>query len=268
VAHGGAVSIKMSWEYLLSNDDYGLYRRNISLLEEQVVNHFPNFNNAPDILSAIRKVPRHLFVNRSYRYMAYTDNAIPTSGGLTTSAPSVIAEMIYKTGIKRGEKLLEVGTGTGYEAAVLCEMGVRVFTIEIDKHLANRANQILVQLGYKIDKGIVDEYKRKQMMKRYNKIKMLFSRRGSIELYLGNGQFGMKQHPSFKGIIVAASVPQLRHIDHLFAQLSDKGGRLVVPAGKRNAQSLYIVEKRNGKFHNSVLEGVTFDFVRLFLDTP
>jgi protein-L-isoaspartate(D-aspartate) O-methyltransferase len=256
----------MSWEYILSNDDYWLYRRNISLLEEQVVNHFPNFNNAPDILSAIRKVPRHLFVNRSYRYMAYTDNAIPTSGGLTTSAPSVIAEMIYKTGIKRGEKLLEVGTGTGYEAAVLCEMGVRVFTIEIDKYLANRANQILVQLGFKIDKGIGDEYGRKKMMKRYKEIKKLFSHRGSIELYLGNGQFGIKKHSPYKGIIIAASVPHLRHIDHLSVQLGDGGGRLVVPAGMRNAQSLYVVEKRNGKFHTSVLEGVTFDFVRLFLE--
>ncbi len=258
----------MSWEYILSEEDYGLYRRNISLLEEQVINHFPSFSNAPEILSAIRKVPRHLFVNKSYRYMSYTDNAIPTSGGLTTSAPSVIAEMIYKTGIKRGEKLLEVGTGTGYEAAVLCEMGVRVFTIEIDKYLANRANQVLVKLGYKIDKGIGDEVKRKQMMKRYNEIKNLFSMRGSIQLFLGNGQFGIKKHSPFKGIIVAASVPQLRHLDHLLSQLSDSGGRLVVPAGPRNAQSLYILEKRNGTFYTSVLDGVSFDFVRLFLGTP
>jgi protein-L-isoaspartate(D-aspartate) O-methyltransferase len=180
----------------------------------------------------------------------------------------VIAEMIYKTGIERGEKLLEVGTGTGYEAAVLCEMEVRVFTIEVDKHLANWANQILVLLGYKIDRVPEDEYKRKQMMKRYNEIKKVLSQRGSIKLFLGNGQFGIEKHSPYRGIIVAASVPHLRHINLLLAQLSDNGGRLVVPAGRRNAQSLYIVEKQNGRYLTSVLEGVTVDFVRLFLDTP
>jgi protein-L-isoaspartate O-methyltransferase len=101
----------MNWEYILSEEDHGLYRRNITLLEEHVVHHFPEFHQAPEIVAAIRNVPRHLFVHRSYRYMAYTDNAIPTSGGLTTSAPSVIATMIYHAGIKQGKKLLEIGTG-------------------------------------------------------------------------------------------------------------------------------------------------------------
>lgn len=100
----------MNWEHILIDEDYSLYKRNITLLEEQVVHHFPEFHQTPEILTAIRNVPRHMFVNRSYRYMAYTDNAIPTSGGFTTSAPSVIAEMIYCVGIKRGEKLLEIGS--------------------------------------------------------------------------------------------------------------------------------------------------------------
>ena len=112
----------MNWEYVLRVEDYSLYRRNITLLEEQVVHHFPEFQKTPEILKAIRNGPRHMFVNRSYRYMAYTDNAIPTSGGFTTSAPSVIAEMIYCVGIKRGAKLLEIGTGTGYETAI-CVLG-------------------------------------------------------------------------------------------------------------------------------------------------
>ena len=67
----------MNWEHILLEEDYSLYRRNITLLEEQVIHHFPEFHQTPEILTAIRNVPRHMFVNRSYRYMAYTDNAIP-----------------------------------------------------------------------------------------------------------------------------------------------------------------------------------------------
>jgi hypothetical protein len=93
-------------------------------------------------------------VHGSYRYLAYTDNALPTAGVFTTSAPSVIATMIYHVGIQRGEKLLEIGTGTGYEAAILAEMGVHVFTVEFDRHLALQANGILTLLGYKFDKTL------------------------------------------------------------------------------------------------------------------
>lgn len=256
----------MRWEFLLTDEDYTFYRRNITLLEEQVAEHFPELHNAPEILSAIRNVPRHVFVNKSYRYMAYTDNAIPTSGGLTTSAPSVIGQMIHHVGIRGGEKLLEIGTGTGYEAAVLSEMGVNVFTIEIDENLAKWANRVLVQLGYKIDKSIRNEEKKKMILKRFQEIRNLFSHRGTVELYLGNGRFGLKRHSPFKGIIVAASVLRLYYIDHLFDQLSNDSGRLVVPAGKRNDQLLYIVERKHNQFYTNVLDGISFDFVRLFLE--
>ena len=254
----------MNWEHILIDEDYSLYKRNITLLEEQVVHHFPEFHQTPEILTAIRSVPRHIFVNRSYRYMAYTDNAIPTSGGFTTSAPSVIAEMIYHVGIKRGEKLLEIGSGTGYEAAVLCELGVQVYTIELDKNLALQANRILTHLGYKVEKGVGDRHRGEASLIRYREMRTLFPSRGTIRLFLGNGQFGLEKYSPYQGIIVAASVSHLRYVDALPSQLSDAGGIMVVPVGRRNEQSLYTIERRRGEFHISRLHGVSFDFIRLY----
>ncbi|RKX79727.1 MAG: hypothetical protein DRP87_02130 [Spirochaetes bacterium] len=257
----------MSWEYILPEDDYRLYRENISLLEEQVVNHFPDIYKAPEILSAIRKVPRHLFVNESYKYLAYTDNALPTYRGLTTSAPSVIAEMIYNVGISGGEKLLEIGTGMGYEAAVLSEMGVRVFTIEIDGGLALKANRVLVLLGYKVDRTLISETEKRKNVVRYGKIRKFSPHRGTIDLFMGNGQRGLKKYSPFKGIILAASVFSYKDIACLTSQLSENGGKLVVPVGGRHEQYLYTFERREGKMNVSVLKGVTFDFVRLVVSS-
>lgn len=254
----------MGWEEILGEEDYNLYRKNISLLEEQVLNNFIHSFYAPDILSAIRKVPRHLFVSESYRYMAYTDNAIPTYGGLTTSAPSVIAEMIYASGIKRGEKLLEIGTGTGYEAALLCEMGVDVFTIEINGYLAKRANKLLSTLGYKIDNEIKDKRRKRRMLARYYDIRKIFPERGTVRLFMGNGQFGLKRYAPYRAIIIAASVPQLHYITQIMEQLDENEGKLVVPVGKINNQQLYIIERKGKRFSTSILEGITLDFVRLF----
>lgn len=254
----------MGWEDILVAEDYELYRRNISLLEDQILNNFIHSIHAPEILSAIRKVPRHIFVSKNYRYMAYTDNAIPTSGGLTTSAPSVIAEMIYAAGIKKGEKLLEIGTGTGYEAAVLCEMGVEVFTIEIDSGLAKKANEILISLGYKTDNTIKDMYRKKELMVRYQKIRMSFPGRGTIRLFTGNGQWGLKKYAPYRGIIISASVPYLNCVTHIVEQLNEKGARMVVPVGRKNNQQLYIIEKIGCRYSTSILEGATFDFIRLF----
>ena len=251
----------MSWEHILDEDDYRLYRDNISLLEDQVLNHFPEAYKTPEILSALRRIPRHLFVNASYRYLAYTDNAFPTLSGLTTSAPSVVAEMISHLRIGRGDRVLEIGTGTGYEAAVLCEMGAKVFSVEIDKHLANTANGILIRLGYKLNRQ--KEKQDKEEIRRFSNMKALFPQRGTLNLFIGNGRYGLPEHSPFRGIIVAASIPDQRHIDHLASQLSEEGGRLVVPIGRRNEQILHIIEKKKGNVILYKVEGTTFNFIRL-----
>jgi len=236
----------MSWEKVLAVDDYRLFRSNISLLEERVIQNFPDVYRNPGILAAIRSVPRHLFVNAGYKFLAYTDNALPTYGGLTTSAPSVIGRMIAEVGVSRGDKVLEIGTGTGYEAAILAEMGAKVCTVEIDRFLAETANRVLVLLGYKSGKGPQQ------------------ARRGKpIRLYWGDGRQGLAEEAPFDGIIVAASIPDLRQVRHLAAQLSAAGGRMVVPVGDRLEQMLHIIERKGARLAFRTLQSVSFQFLRL-----
>lgn len=256
----------MSWEEILSEEDFRLYRENISLLEEQVTNHFPRAYEAQDILRGIRNVPRHLFVHAEYRYLAYTDNAFPTCCGLTTSAPSVIGEMIFQSGIRRGGRLLEIGTGTGYEAAVLAEMGVHVFTIEIDLAVATAANGVLSRLGYKMDNTIRNRMKQAEAKRAFFKMRRLFPHRGKIELFAGNGAGGLPDSAPYDAIIVAAAVRNLDDISALRGQLRDRG-RLLFLYGGRNSQMLYSVERQDNRYTTSVLRGVSFSFVPLIART-
>jgi protein-L-isoaspartate(D-aspartate) O-methyltransferase len=255
----------MSWQDILEEDDYRFYKENISLMEDQVVQRFKENYRDPSILAAMRNVPRHLFVHAGYKKLAYTDYAFPTYNGMTTSAPSVIAEMIYHSGVKRGDKLLEIGTGTGCQAAVLSEMGVKVFSIEIDKKIIQAANQILIKLGYKIDEQLKDKDKIYRMRKRYHEIKAQFPMRGSIKLYYGNGQLGLQKHAPFKAIIIAASLSHPRALNDLVPQLSAHQGRLIVPIGDRREQQMYIVEKKNKKLKTLIIQGICFQFVRMVL---
>jgi protein-L-isoaspartate(D-aspartate) O-methyltransferase len=236
----------MSWESVLAEDDYRLFRNNISLLEERVLQNFPEIYRHPAILSALRSVPRHLFVDPGYKFLAYTDNALPTHGGLTTSAPSVIGRMIAEVGVSRGHKVLEIGTGTGYEAALLAEMGARVFSIEIDRFLAETAGRVLVELGYKSGKDPRQ------------------ARRGKpIRLYWGNGRQGLAAEAPFDGILVAASIPDLRQLRLLASQLSAAGGRMAMPVGDRQEQTLYLIERRGARLAIRALRGVSFQFLRM-----
>jgi len=225
----------MSWERILPEDDYRLFRENISLLEAQVVTNAREAAS-PSILAAIRSVPRHFFVARDYRALAYTDNALPTARGLTTSAPSVIARMIHAAGVRRGERVLEVGTGTGYEAALLAEMGAEVRTIEIDGMLAGAANEILIRLGYK----------------------------PPVRIYHGNGMRGCPEGAPYDAIILAAAVPSPAHLQALAAQLR-VGGRLVAPVGAQHAQELLRLGRLRSGLRGGPVEGISMDFVRMVL---
>jgi protein-L-isoaspartate(D-aspartate) O-methyltransferase len=256
----------MSWELILPEDDYRYYWENITLLEDRVVQNFPDCYSNPAILSAIRNVPRHFFVNQGYKALAYTDNALTTCGDLTTSAPSVIARMIFQTGVSKGDKLLEIGTGTGYQAAVLAEMGVKVFTIEIDGSTVHTADRVFVRLGYKMDKQLKRAGCRGDAVQRYRAIRGQFPRREPITLFWGNGQRGFGEKSPFHAIIVAASVPHLRHVWQLAAQLSSARGTMVVPVGDRHEQSLAIVERRGNRIRLSTLEGASFAFLRMVLE--
>lgn len=232
----------MPWKGVLTEEDLRTYDANIGLMIEQVRERFAPLYPAELILAALRSVPRHLFVASSYRPLAYTDRALPTLGGLTTSAPSVIAEMIYLASVQPGDRLLEIGAGTGYETAVLSEMGVNVRSIEIDEPLAHEANRILILLGYKPD-NCARGVRRKESLARFRTISTRFPRRGTVHLYAGNGRIGLSAHAPYQAIVVAAAVRSLDPLEELISQLSPRGGRLVAPVGDREEQRLRVVER-------------------------
>lgn len=165
------------------------------------------------VLRAMGSVPRHMFVPRSIRRQAYADHPLPIGHGQTISQPYIVAYMTEALAPKPGQKILEIGTGSGYQAAVLAELGVQVYSIEIVEPLATQAAEILKELGY------------------------------SVKLRVGDGYAGWPEAAPFDGIIVTAAPPTIP--SPLVEQLAE-GGRLVVPVG-RLIQDLKILRKIKGK---------------------
>ena len=182
----------------------------------------------PDVLDAMRTVPRHLFVLPDYIEMAYRDHPLPIDYGQTISQPYIVAWMTELLELKPGEKVLEIGTGSGYQAAVLAELeGVEVYTIEIVPELAEIAADRLDGLGY-----------------------------SDIEVKQGDGYYGWPEYAPFDAIIVTAAP------DHLPAPLVEQlveGGRLVVPIGPPGGyQSLWKFVKEGGEVTAYNMGGVRF----------
>ena len=178
------------------------------------------------VLEAMRKVPRHLFVPEPLREAAYQDSPLPIGHGQTISQPYIVALMTQLAGAAPGKKALDVGTGSGYQAAVLAEICDEVYTIEILCDLAEQARERLEALGYR-----------------------------NITSRCGDGYAGWPEHAPFDVIIVAAApeeVPQ-----PLIDQLAP-GGRLVIPVGRVN-QDLLVVEKTpDGSIRRFSYGGVRF----------
>ncbi len=182
----------------------------------------------PDVLRAMRTVPRHAFVLEDYLKQAYADHPLPIGYGQTISQPYIVALMTELLELKPGDKVLEIGTGSGYQAAVLAELGkVEVYSIEIIPELAEQAAQRLAALGY-------DE----------------------VHLRQGDGYFGWPEHAPYDAIIVTAAP------DHLPAPLSEQlaeGGRLVIPIGPPGGyQTLWKFVKQNGEMKAYSQGGVLF----------
>lgn len=178
------------------------------------------------VLKAMLKVPRHLFVPESHRHLSYEDMALPIGEGQTISQPFVVAFMTQALELKPTDKVLEIGTGSGYQAAILAELAKEVYTIEIIPTLAKRAEETLQKLGYK-----------------------------NVKIKVGDGYFGWKEHAPFDAIIVTCApedVPQ-----PLIEQLKD-GGRMVIPVGKRYVQQLYVLRKEGGKVVKKAVLDVLF----------
>ena len=166
------------------------------------------------LLDAIGKIPRERFVDPAFVQHAYEDTAFPIGEMQTISQPYTVAFMTEALALKRGEKVLEIGTGSGYQAAVLAEMGSRVFTIERHTSLLADARQRLDLLGYD----------------------RVLSR-------VGDGSRGWNEYAPFDAIIVTAGAPDVP--ESLTKQLNASGGRMIIPVGNQEMQRMYLI-RRNG----------------------
>jgi protein-L-isoaspartate(D-aspartate) O-methyltransferase len=174
------------------------------------------------VLTAMRVVPRHLFIpDGPTRRLGYEDTALPIGHDQTISQPYVVAFMTEQAKVDRGDKVLEIGTGSGYQAAVLSEMGAEVYSIEIVEPLAKWARSALTTAGYPIDKSA--------------------GTRGAVHLRTGDGYVGWPEAAPFDSILVTAApekVPQ-----PLIDQLA-VGARMIIPVGVGENQNLRVIEKR------------------------
>lgn len=164
------------------------------------------------VLAAMSKIPRHLFVAPSLKMKAYSNSALPIEESQTISQPYMVAVMTQALQIKGGERVLEIGAGSGYQAAVLAEMGARVFTIERIPRLATAARKLLESLGYQ-----------------------------NIAVIAGDGTLGWPEFAPYDRIIVTAGAPNIP--EKLLAQLKDEG-IMVIPVGDKFGQTLKIIQRK------------------------
>jgi len=178
------------------------------------------------VLAAMEKVPRDLFVPENLRAYSYEDGPLPLGEGQTISQPYMVAWMSELLELKGNEKVLEIGTGSGYQTAVLVELAGQVFSVETIEVLSLSAQKLLNGLGYK-----------------------------NISYKIGDGTLGWKEKSPFDRIIVTAAADKVP--PDLFEQLEEKG-KMIIPLGERFFQMCSIVEKLNGKMKITQLEGCTF----------
>jgi protein-L-isoaspartate(D-aspartate) O-methyltransferase len=183
--------------------------------------------NDPKVLEVMGRVPRQLFIDKSLQGQAYDDHPLAIGEGQTISQPYIVALMTQILKIKPGEKVLEVGTGSGYQAAVLAEFTDRVYTVEIRPDLAKMAAERLKQLGYE-----------------------------KVHVKSGDGFFGWEEYAPFDAIMVTCAASHIP--DPLIQQLKE-GGRLVIPlGGKAYYQTLTLLTKKQGKTDIQQFGGVAF----------
>jgi protein-L-isoaspartate(D-aspartate) O-methyltransferase len=186
-----------------------------------------------DVLRAIDAVPRHVFMDPAFLIHAYVDKAFPLSAGQTISQPYTVAVQTSLLRVKKRDKILEIGTGSGYQAAILAEMGAKVYTIERFRELFVKAQRTLTSLGYTAD------------------------------FFYGDGYVGKPQYGPFDGIIITAAAAEIPQT--LLHQLKT-GGRLVVPLGSSCSQIMTVVE-RTGSDSFEYTEHGNFIFVPMLKGT-
>jgi protein-L-isoaspartate(D-aspartate) O-methyltransferase len=197
------------------------------MVQEQIIAR--GINDA-SVIAALRKVPRHLFVDPGIVNRAYDDSALPIGDKQTLSQPYMAARMTEALGLIGNEKTLEVGTGSGYQTALLAELCFNVFSVEKIRSLSRKARTLLDRLEYQ-----------------------------NIALHVGDGTIGWSEHAPYDAIIVTAGAPSAPK--PLLEQLAE-GGRLVIPVGDEQAQTLLRVTRTGSAFKEEQLGECKF--VKLF----
>jgi protein-L-isoaspartate(D-aspartate) O-methyltransferase len=169
-----------------------------------------------EVLRAMQEIPREAFVPEEFRLDAYKDGPLPIGFSQTISQPYIVAQMTELLKIGSGDKVLEIGTGSGYQAAVLCVISGTVYTIERLDSLAQKAGRVLSSLGC-----------------------------DHVKIRTGDGSLGWPDAAPFDAIIVTSGAPDIP--EELKSQLAE-GGRLVIPVGNRQIQTLYCIERRHDDF--------------------
>ncbi|MEQ8361083.1 MAG: protein-L-isoaspartate(D-aspartate) O-methyltransferase [Cytophagales bacterium] len=197
---------------MVFKDDYkhkGLRKRLVKTIQSKGIKD-------ENVLEAISKVPRHIYFDNALLHHAYEDKAFPIGYEQTISQPYTVARQTELLEVKKGDKVLEIGTGSGYQACVLAEMGVDLYTIESVSGLYERSKKIIYSLGYKVN------------------------------CYFGDGTIGLTKKAPFDGIIVTAGAPKIP--ESLKKQLKI-GGKLIIPVGQHQTQTmLRVVRETEEKF--------------------
>jgi protein-L-isoaspartate(D-aspartate) O-methyltransferase len=178
------------------------------------------------VLAAMFRVPRHEFVSEEHRDQVYEDHPIPIGEGQTISQPYIVAIMLEALALTPSDIVLEIGTGSGYQTALLSELTRQVYSVERHEALARAARATLARLGF-----------------------------NNVEVFVGDGSRGLPDRAPFDAIVVSAAAPQIP--PPLFEQLRE-GGRMVIPVGPAHAQELQLVRKHEGRPVVTSMEGCRF----------
>jgi protein-L-isoaspartate(D-aspartate) O-methyltransferase len=201
-----------------------LEERRHRMVEEQIIRR--GINDVR-VIRAMKEVPRHLFIEDALIDSAYNDHPLPIGCGQTISQPYMVALMTQALQLRGDEKVLEIGTGSGYQAALLAELTEKVYTVDRIPQLVEKAKKVLL-----------DELKYK-----------------NIVLLVRDGTMGLPEYAPFDGIIVTAAAPEVP--PPLLAQLKE-GGRLVIPKGDRFTQTLLVIKKEKDRYITESLGGCVF----------
>lgn len=178
------------------------------------------------LLDAMRRVPRHAFVPSGDMAEAYDDRPVAIGEDQTISQPYIVASMLQALQLQPSDKVLEVGTGSGYQTALLAELAAMVYSVERFASLAEQARRTLERLGYT-----------------------------NLRIEVGDGSEGLPAYAPFGRIVVSAAAPQVP--EPLVTQLAE-GGRMVIPVGTRNSQELFLLQKIHGHLLTGIIEGCRF----------